>query len=102
MQEISKELLSLSSSLMSMGAHPPPSSPCYWHKEIQLVKQRKDSGAPVWQAHSDVAIIKQLLADCTMQLPRASAFVQDAMILAFGQPPSHAVLHSCRIKNAKR
>ncbi len=101
-QEISKELLELSSSLTSMGHYPHPSSPNYWQMEIQLVQARKASGLPIWQAYSDVALIKELLADCTLQLPRANAFVQDALAAAFAQQLPHTVLRSCRIKNAKR
>ena len=105
-QEISKELCSLSASLMSMASHPHPSSPSYWQLEIQLVEARKQSGLPVWLAHSDASVIKQLLSECALQLPRATAFVQEALAQAFSQPLpstcSRAVLQSCRIKNAKR
>ncbi len=102
MQEISKELVELSSKLMSMGQHPLPTSPSYWHLEVQLVKARKESGLPVWQAHSDVSLVKQLLADCVLQLPRATAFVQDVLVQAFSLPLPREVLRSCRIKNSKR
>jgi hypothetical protein len=105
-QEMSRELCGLSCSLMSMASHPHPSSSSYWQLEIQLVKARKESGLPVWLAHSDAAVIKQLLSECALQLPRATAFVQDALALAFSQPLpstcSRAVLQSCRIKNPKR
>jgi hypothetical protein len=102
--EISKELLHLSSPLLHMRTYPPPSSPSYWSKEISLVSSRKDSGLPAWLAYNDAPLIKLLLHDCTLQVSRVTAFVHDALARArgSGKGEERRVLSSCRVKNAKR
>ena len=102
--DISKELCGLPSLLLSMGSYPAPSSPHYWQKEIDLVKARRESGLSFWQTHADVSLIKLLLSHCASQLPRVTAFVEDALALAQAHSSAamrHA-LHSSRVKNSKR
>ncbi len=102
--EISKELLQLSSPLLYMRSHPSPSSPSYWSKEISLVSARKDSGLPVWHAYNDTSLIKLLLHDCSIVVARVTAFVRDtlASARASAEGDEKRVLTSCRVKNAKR
>ena len=87
-----------------MGSFPPPSSPHYWQKEVDLVKARKECGLPAWQAHADASLIKLLLCQCTSQLARVTQFVEDALALAQAHSSSSMrnTLHSSRVKNSKR
>ena len=100
--DISKELLEAGSPLFDMAGHPSPSSSSYWQREIELVRARKEGGAQVWQAWDDVGAIKQLLAECNLQLSRVTAFVHEVAEHAALSTKDRKVLRSCRIKVAKR
>ncbi len=102
MNDISKELMEARSPLFDMAGHPFPSSSSYWQREIELVRVRKESGAQAWRVWDDLGVIKQLLAECNLQLFRVAAFVQEVAEHPLVAPKDHKVLRSCRIKAAKR
>jgi hypothetical protein len=71
-----------------------PQTPNFNTPNPQLQNPKPLTQTPLTQAHSDTAVVKQLLASCEFHLSRVEAFLLDVLACA------HVgnALHSCRIK----